>query len=88
MAENENNESWLNNALSTVQTIVAPYYEYRAEKEKAKLQTAIETNTVATTQQTQAQATLSNNTAKNVILVVGATLGMILAFGLLKKALK
>lgn len=88
MAENQTSENWLTSAISTVQTLVAPYYEYKTEKEKAKLQNAIDTNTISTTQQTQAQTTLSNNMTRNVLLVVGGTLGLVLAFGILKKALK
>lgn len=87
MAENQTS-NWLSETLQQVQTLVAPYYEYRAEKEKAKLQTAIDTNTVSTTQQTQAQTAISNNMTRNILLVVGGTLGLVLAFGLLKKALK
>ena len=87
MAENQNS-NWLVETLQGVQTIVAPYYEYKAEKEKAKLQTAIETNTVSATQQAQTQTTISNNMTRNVLLVVGGTLGLVLAFSFLKKALK
>lgn len=87
MAENQNS-NWLVETLQEVKTWVAPYYDYRAEKEKAKLQTAIDTNTINQQAQTQAQATISNNTTKNILLVVGGTLGLVLAFGLLKKALK
>lgn len=87
MAENQNS-NWLSETIQQVTTLVAPYYEYKSEKEKAKLQSAIDSNTVSTTQQTQAQTTLSNNMTKNILLVVGGTLGLVLAFGLLKKALK
>ena len=86
--ENNQNSNWLVSALQQVQTIVAPYYEYKTEKEKAKLQTAIESNTISATQQAQTQSAISNNMTKNVLLVVGGTLGLILAFGFLKKALK
>lgn len=88
MVENQTSENWLVGALQEVKTWVAPYYEYQTEKEKAKLQNAIDSNTISTTQQTQAQTTLLNNMTRNVILVVGATLGLVLAFGILKKSLK
>ena len=88
MAENQTNDNWLVSALQEVQTWVAPYYAYKTEKEKAKLQTAIDTNTVTTSNQTQAQTAVSNNMTRNILLVVGGTLGLVLAFGILKKALK
>lgn len=85
----ENTESnWLVDALSIGKNYVDSYFNYQSTKEQAKLQSAIETNTLNKNAQEKAQTTASNNMTKNVILVIGATLGMVLAFSVLKKALK
>ena len=76
--------SWLQTAINGAVVLLDSNYRYRAEKEAAKLQNSIEKNTT----ETAAQQAQSNNMVRNVLLVVGGTLGLILAFGVAKKVLK
>ena len=89
MAETTNNNaSWLELLIQPAQEFVASYYNYQTAKEQAKLQAGIDNNTAQTSAQQTAQATASANLVRNTLLIVGGTLGMILAFGFVKKALK
>ena len=80
--------NWLTNALTQVQTTVASYYDYRTAKEKARLQAGIDNNTAQVSAQQEAEQKASNNFVRNTLLIVGGTLGLILAFTLAKRALK
>ena len=87
MAENtgwDNFTSLLNNAINAVTVITGSRYQAQTAKESAKVQDAINQNTA----QAAAQQEKSNNMVKNILLVVGGSLGLILAYGLAKKALK
>jgi len=75
---------WLNNAINGVVTIVDAKYGARAAKESAALQASINESTA----QTAAQQASNNNMVRNVLLVVGGTLGLILVYGVAKKALR
>jgi len=88
MAEKETSGNWLNTALAQVQDYVASYYNYQTAKETAKLQAGINNNTAQASAQQQVQATANSNLVRNTLLIVGGTLGLILAFSLAKKALK
>lgn len=90
MAEQTNTTTagWLERLIQPAQEFVASYYNYQTAKEQARLQAGISNNTAQTEAQQQAQATASTNLVRNVLLVVGGTLGLVLAFGLAKKALK
>ena len=76
--------SWLQTAINGAVVLLGENYRYKTEKEAAKVQSSIDTNTA----QTAAQQAQSNNMVKNVLLVVGGTLGLLLAFGVAKKVLK
>ena len=86
MAENQTSSNWLADAIKPVQDIVASYYNYRTTNEQAKLQAGIATNTAQAS--AQQEANKSNNLVRNTLLIIGGTLGLILAFSLAKKALK
>lgn len=74
----------LNNAINAVAVITGSKYQAQTAKESAKVQDAINQNTA----QAAAQQEKSNNMVKNILLVLGGSLGLILAYGLAKKALK
>lgn len=76
--------SWLQTAINGAVVLLDSNYKYKAEKEAAKVQSSIETSTT----QTAAQQAQSTNMVRNVLLIVGGTLGLILAFGVAKKVLK
>lgn len=76
--------AWLNNAINGAVVLLDSKYKAQAAKEAAKVQSSIETSTA----QTAAQQAQSTNVVRNVLLVVGGTLGLILAFGVAKKVLK
>ena len=89
MAETTNsNATWLERLIQPAQEFVASYYNYQTAKEQAKLQAGISQNTAQTSAQQQVQAQASSNLVRNTLLIVGGTLGLILAFSLAKKALK
>lgn len=86
MAETENQSfsNWLQTAIDAYTTVTQTKYAAQAAKEAAKVQSSIETSTA----KTAAQQEKSNNMVRNVLLVVGGSLGLILAFGVAKKLLK
>ena len=76
--------SWLQTAINGAVVLLDGNYKYKTEKEAAKVQSSIESNTA----KTAAQEAQSNNMVRNVLLVVGGTLGLLLVFGVAKKVLK
>ena len=87
MSENTTDNSilgLLNKALEATTTITSSYFQGQAAKESAKVQAAVNESTL----ETDKQAKISANTARNVLLIVGGTLGLILAFNTAKKLLK
>lgn len=75
---------WLQTAIDAYTTITQTRYNAQAAKEAAKVQSSIETSTA----QTAAQQEKSTLLVRNVLLVLGGSLGLILLFGIAKKALK
>lgn len=80
----ENNESWLDKALGVVKEIVPAYYNAKTAQEQAQVQNAITESTIA--QENSKQASIQ--TVKNVLLIVGGTLGAILVYKTAIKLLK
>ena len=74
----------LNGSIQGAVVILDSISSAQAAREAAKVQTSIETSTA----QSAAQQAASTNLAKNIVLVIGGTLGAILLFGWAKKALK
>lgn len=74
----------LNTAIQGGVLVLNSKYQADANKEAAKVQAGIESTTAKTT----AEQEKSNTIAKNIVLVVGATLGLVLVFGIAKKILK
>ena len=75
---------WLQTAIDAYTTITKTRYNAQAAKEAAKVQSSIETSTA----KTAAQEEKSTLLVRNVLLVLGGSLGLILLFGVAKKALK
>lgn len=84
MAENTSFLDLLNNAIEASKTITSSYFQGQADKESAKVQAAINEST----QETDKQTKISANTTRNILLIVGGTLGLLLAFQTAKKLLK
>ena len=80
----ENNKSWLDNLIQATTTITASYFQSRADKEAAKVQASINENTLDADKQYKISAT----TTRNVLLIVGGTLGLLLAYKTAAKLLK
>ena len=74
----------LNNALKASETITASYFQGQAAKESAKVKAAINEST----QETDNQTKLSANMTRNILLIVGGTLGLILVYQTAKRVLK
>lgn len=75
---------WLQTAINAAVTLTDSKYKAQAAKEAAKVQASIDTNTA----KTAAQEEKSVNLVRNVLIVVGGTLGLILAYGVARKILK
>ena len=75
---------WLQTAIDAYTTITQTRYNAQAAKEAAKVQSSIQTSTA----KTAAQEEKSTLLVRNVLLVLGGSLGLILLFGVAKKALK
>ena len=76
--------NWLQTAINAVVTVTDSKYKAQAAKEAAKVQASIDTNTA----KTAAQEEKANNTVRNVLIVTGGVLGLILAYGVARKILK
>lgn len=76
--------NWLQTAINAVVTITDSRYKAQAAKEAAKVQASIDTSTA----KTAAQEERSTNMVRNILIVVGGTLGLILAYGVARKLLK
>lgn len=81
--ENPGND-WLSQILQATTTITSSYFQGQAAKESAKVQAAVNESTL----ETDKQAKITANTTRNVLLIVGGTLGLILAYQTAKKLLK
>ena len=80
----EEKTNWLDNLIQATTTITTSYFQSRADKEAAKVQASINENTL----ETDKQAKISANTTRNVLLIVGGTLGALLVYKTAKKLLK
>ena len=76
--------NWLQTAINAVVTVTDSKYKAQAATEAAKVQASIDTNTA----KTAAQEEKANNTVRNVLIVTGGVLGLILAYGVARKILK
>ncbi len=84
MAENTNNGSWFDKALQSVTTIASSYFTAEAQKEQAQINQSIADSTI---EQNRLNAVTANN-AKNVLLVIGGTIGALLVYRMAVKILK
>lgn len=83
MAE-QKSTSWVDTAIQAVQTIASQYYQGEAAKETAKVQASIEKSQIDANNTQKIQT----NIVKNVLLVVGGTLGVLLVYKVAKNILK
>lgn len=84
MADNTNNESWFDKAMQSVTTIASSYFTSEAQKEQAQISQSIADSTI---EQNRLNAVTANN-AKNVLLVIGGTIGALLVYRMAVKILK
>ena len=73
--------NWFDTALQSVTTIASSYFTADAQKEQAEIEKSIAQSTIETNR-LNAQTT---NTAKNILLILGGTIGALLVY---KKAVK
>lgn len=80
----DNITALLNNAINAVTVVTSSKYQQQTAKETARVQDSINQSTA----QAAAQQEKSDNMTKNILLIFGGSLGLILIYGLAKKALK
>lgn len=76
--------NWFETALQSVTTIASSYFTADAQKEKAEIEKSIAQSTIETNR-LNAQTT---NTAKNIVLILGGTIGALLVYKMAVKTLK
>lgn len=76
--------SWLDKALDTVSNVAVGYFQADAQKERADIEKSIAQSTIETNR-LNAQTT---NTAKNIVLILGGTIGALLVYKMAIKTLK
>lgn len=76
--------NWFETALQSVTTIASSYFTADAQKEKAEIEKSIAESTIETNRM-NAQTT---NTAKNIVLILGGTIGALLVYKMAVKVLK
>lgn len=76
--------NWFESALQSVTTIASSYFTADAQKEQAQIEKSIAQSTIETNR-LNAQTT---NTAKNILLVLGGTIGALLVYKMAVKTLK
>lgn len=76
--------SWLDKALDTVSNVAVGYFQADAQKEQAEIEKSIAQSTIETNR-LNAQTT---NTAKNILLILGGTIGALLVYKVAVKTLK
>ena len=76
--------SWLDKALDTVSNVAVGYFQADAQKEQAEIEKSIAQSTIETNR-LNAQTT---NTAKNILLILGGTIGALLVYKMAVKTLK
>lgn len=76
--------NWFETALQSVTTIASSYFTADAQKEQAEIEKSIAQSTIETNR-LNAQTT---NTAKNILLIIGGTIGALLVYKMAVKTLK
>lgn len=76
--------NWFDTALQSVTTIASSYFTADAQKEQAEIEKSIAQSTIETNR-LNAQTT---NTAKNIVLILGGTIGALLVYKMAVKVLK
>lgn len=76
--------NWFETALQSVTTIASSYFTADAQKEQAEIEKSIAQSTIETNR-LNAQTT---NTAKNILLILGGTIGALLVYKMAVKTLK
>lgn len=76
--------NWFETALQSVTTIASSYFTADAQKEQAEIEKSIAQSTIETNRM-NAQTT---NTAKNIVLILGGTIGALLVYKMAVKVLK
>lgn len=76
--------NWFDTALQSVTTIASSYFTADAQKEQAEIEKSIAQSTIETNR-LNAQTT---NTAKNILLILGGTIGALLVYKMAVKTLK
>lgn len=76
--------NWFDTALQSVTTIASSYFTADAQKEQAEIEKSIAQSTIETNR-LNAQTT---NTAKNILLIIGGTIGALLVYKMAVKTLK
>lgn len=76
--------NWLDKALDTVSNVAVGYFSADAQKEQAQIQQSIAESTI----ETNRMNAITANNAKNILLVVGGTIGALLVYKMAVKVLK
>lgn len=76
--------NWLDKALDTVSNVAVGYFSADAQKEQAQIQQSIAESTI----ETNRMNAITANNAKNILLVIGGTIGALLVYKMAVKVLK
>lgn len=76
--------NWFETALQSVTTVASSYFTADAQKEQAKIQQSIADSTI----ETNRMNAITSNNAKNILLVLGGTIGALLVYKMAVKVLK
>lgn len=76
--------NWLDKALDTVSNVAVGYFTADAQKEQAEIEKSIAQSTIETNKMNAQTA----QQAKNILLVVGGTIGALLVYKMAVKVLK
>ena len=76
--------SWLDAIIAGTTTITASYFTGKAAQETAKAQAVVAQNQVDANKQAQ----VSNNTMRNILIIVGGTLGALLVYQTARRIIK
>lgn len=76
--------TWFDKALQSVTTIASSYFTNEAQKEQVQIQQSIADSTI----ETNRLNAITTNKAKNVLLIIGGTIGALLAYRMAVKILK
>ena len=76
--------NWLDKALDTVSTVAVGYFSADAQKEQAQIEKSIAESTIETNKMNAQTA----QQAKNILLVIGGTIGALLVYKMAVKTLR